>query len=315
MSRFQTKNQTKNQTKKLSAGGGKHKSWAVLEDSSDEELDPYAALEAGERLRAMIAADPIATALLRGEISWSDDILMTPKQLALEQSETSAFAIWRVREAEREREEQEAVAEALESQYAAVWEQPFSPNLEAHAADYYDTSALSPTEYREFMLWICGHGWAVDSENRDLVHAYPDGGESRIWVSPADAARFSGLLATLQPAADGGFMAARFAEEAEAPRPKKTSGAPRPIFCDGGAKCKEGCPYVHGDTIPVQNALCQFGDACAKRHAEAGKTPCTRLHPDEGAWNAAMVRHRPASAATSGGDACGCVGGCPHGST
>jgi hypothetical protein len=43
----------------------------------------------------------------------------------------------------------------------------------------------------------------------------------------------------------------------------------------------------------VQNALCNFGDACGKRLVGAGLTPCTRLHPDEGAWDACMVRRRP----------------------
>jgi len=201
---------------------------------------------------------------------------------------------------------------ALEANWAheeaLLWAQPFARNLEARPCDYMDMESMSDADYASLMTWLYAHGWALEHECRESVRAVPSDEPSRLWVPMS---RFTALVnssgsgsgsapaSAPAPAPAGPNRAARRAALHGAG--SGTSGAPRPIFCGGGEKCKDGCPYVHGDTIPVKNVMCggpregpHAGDAahCTKRVAAVGSTPCTHLHPDE-VWSETLVRCRP----------------------
>jgi len=219
---------------------------------------------------AILAEDPLYIAMSRGDVLWGD--------LCLRE------APW------------DEVPSVYESVYAPVlvtedvfWAQPWAVRLEMNGGEHYDTTALSDAEWSDCMTWLYANGWYVWAEGRQGFAAVPDTLPPRVWIPPRAAMDESSsccgghskkekpVVPLSAPGSDTG----------------RRRAAPRPIFCGGGERCKEGCPYVHGDTIPVLDVLCQFGDACSKRTVGVGATPCCRLHPDEGPWNASMVRHRP----------------------
>jgi hypothetical protein len=189
---------------------------------------------------------------------------------------------------------------------ALLWAQPFARNLEARPCDYMDMESMSDADYASLMTWLYAHGWALEHECRESVRAVPSDEPSRVWVPMS---RFTALVNS-SSSGSGGSRSGSGSAPAPAPAgPNRaarraalqSSGAPRPIFCGGGEKCKDGCPYVHGDTIPVKNVMCggpregpHAGDAahCTKRVAAVGSTPCTHLHPDE-VWSETLVRCRP----------------------
>jgi hypothetical protein len=64
-----------------------------------------------------------------------------------------------------------------------------------------------------------------------------------------------------------------------------------PRFCrEAGACTKEGCRYVHGDTIQRVDKPCGFGAECGKGDA-AKRSSCIYMHPGE-VWSADLVVHR-----------------------
>jgi hypothetical protein len=272
------------------AGGGKKGArWAALvEESSDseEEACVAAVVEVEEpvaaptlrslvgrltpdSLAAALAEDPLYIAMSRGDVLWGD--ICMSEFGAVEVAEAPAPVVPRALP-------REPVSEDV------FWAQPWADRLEMNGGDHYDTRTLSDEEWADCMTWLYANGWYIWEEGRQGFSAVPDTLPPRVWIPP-------------RPAAAAPCCGGHKKEVAPLSAPGSDTGrrraAPRPIFCGGGERCKEGCPYVHGDTIPVINALCQFGDACSKRAAAVGGTPCCRLHPDEGEWNASMVRHRP----------------------
>jgi len=208
----------------------------------------------------------------RGDILWGDlFLLLDPQQEVRERAAHVQSTI----------QEEEALGRLEAAGEALLWAQPFARHLElSHPHAPYDLRSMPDEDWRAFMIWVHGHGWNISNAMaRDFVFAIPASKPASVWPPPRDFGPAEVSVTIPRPAA--------------AKKGPALKGAPRPIFCDGGEKCKEGCPYVHGDTIPVNPLTCQFGDACSKRHALQGRTPCTRLHPDEGEWNASMVRHRP----------------------
>ncbi len=265
------------------AGGGKKGArWAALveesSDSEEERLTPdsrtavlaeacvAAVVEVPAPTLRSLVEDPLYIAMSRGDVLWGD--ICMSEFGAVEVAAPAPVVPRAVRE---------PVGEDV------FWAQPWADRLEYNGGEHYDTRPLSDEEWADCMTWLYANGWYVWTEGRNGFSATPDTLPPRVWIPPRSAAPCCGAKK----------------EKAVAPlsAPGSDSGrrraAPRPIFCNGGEKCKEGCPYVHGDTIPVLNALCQFGDACGKRVVGVGATPCCRLHPDEGEWNASMVRHRP----------------------
>jgi hypothetical protein len=259
----------------LAAGGArsgkKGARWAALvEESSDSEVEVEVEVKmvetpvAAPTLRSLVE-DPLYIAMSRGDVLWGD-ICMS------EFGAVEVAAPAPVRAAPVRQEVSEDV----------FWAQPWADRLEMNGGDHYDTRTLSDEEWADCMTWLYANGWYVWEEGRQGFSAVPDTLPPRVWIPPraapcCGAKKEKAVVPLSAPGSDTG----------------RRRAAPRPIFCNGGEKCKEGCPYVHGDTIPVLNALCQFGDACGKRVVGVGATPCCRLHPDEGEWNASMVRHRP----------------------
>ena len=260
----------------LAAGGArsgkKGARWAALVESESEGEGEVAVVEeeAAPVLRSLLD-DPLYAAMSRGDVLWGD-LCMRAEGWVPELREAPAPA--------------PAVVEVdTDAAQNALWGQSWAERLEMNGGDHYDTSPLTDEEYADCMTWLYANGWYIWAEGRTGFSATPDSLPPRVWIPPHAAQKAAGcchghkkeVVPLSAPGSDAG----------------RRRAAPRPIFCDGGAKSKEGCPYVHADTIPVQNAPCQFGDACSKRIAALGATPCTRLHPDEGEWNASMVRHRP----------------------
>lgn len=206
------------------------------------------------------STDPIFQAMARGEILWGDLFVAPPPPPA-----PAGFQVAGLRRLPPVAKSAAAPAEPLD-----LYRQPFSTHLEQHMASVYDTSAMSDRDWEACMTWLYANGWNVSAETRQGFQAEPDTLPPRVWVAPAPQA----------PLCAAGSDSGR------------RRAAPRPIFCSGGPKCTEGCPYVHGDTIPVMREPCQFGCACGKRVVGVGSTPCIRLHPDE-EWTPTLVRHRP----------------------
>jgi hypothetical protein len=258
------------------AGGGKKGArWAALvEESSDSEEEVAVCVAAvvevapvaAPTLRSLVE-DPLYIAMSRGDVLWGD--ICMSEFGAVEVAAPAPVVPRTVRE---------PVGEDV------FWAQPWADRLEYNGGEHFDTTPLSDEEWADCMTWLYANGWYVWTEGRHGFSAVPDTLPPRVWIPPRSAAAApccSHAKKEVAPLSAPGSDVGR------------RRAPPRPIFCNGGEKCKEGCPYVHGDTIPVLNVLCQFGDACSKRVAAVGGTPCCRLHPDEGAWNASMVRRRP----------------------
>jgi hypothetical protein len=269
-------------------------SFSMLDSDSDSESPAApAAPNAPTKAAKPVKAEVTIADMLVSNIPWGDLLADEEDFIPIDLAVVEVVRVWGPTA--------EADAEA------SLWAQPWAYNLELYCADNYDLRFLTDTEYQAMMTWLYQQGWAIEAEDRNGVEAYPDNQPPRVWIQPV-AQRFNCLHG---PSDSHGHSHSHAAPKPVVPlsAPGSDEGrrraAPRPIFCDGGEKCKEGCPYVHGDTIPVTNpadinpatrqpyGLCQFGDSCGKRRAAVGRTPCSRLHPDEGAWNASMVRNRP----------------------
>lgn len=257
----------------LVAGGGKKGvRWASLvEESSDSEVEVVPVVQTEPRPLPSLADDPLFIAMSQEGVLWGD-VCLGEEELKRNVEAFRALGPAVLVKKEPVTEE-------------VLWGQPWAARLEMHGGADYDTSRLTDAEWADCMTWLYANGWYIWAEGRQGFSAVPDTLPPRVWIPPRPTAA----------------PCCQHKKEKAAPGPLSAPGADtgrrrapvRPIFCNGGDKCTEGCPYVHGDTIPVLNSLCQFGDSCSKRVVGVGATPCCRLHPDEGPWNASMVRRRP----------------------
>lgn len=213
--------------------------------------------------------DPIFQALKRGDILWGDLFVAPPP--APPPAGFTPVGLRRFAPVARPAAAPAADADAEPTTTVLdLLRQPFADRLEMHTASIYDTRDMSDRDWAACMTWLYANGWNVKGENRQGFQAEPDTLPPRVWVAPAAPA----------PLCAAGSDTGR------------RRAAPRPLFCSGGPKCTDGCPYVHGDTIPVLKEPCQFGCSCSKRSVAVGMTPCIRLHPDE-EWTPTLVRTRP----------------------
>jgi len=242
-------------------------------------------------LAELIAADPCMAAMFAGA-SWADVLEGACAPSSTGRATFSEAYI----QAERE-----AIAAAETAEEAAIWQQPFSRNLEARFADRLDLSALAPEEEAACMTWLYANGWHA-SGPRDFLEAYPADLPPRVWVAPA-VDRFAGLLeAEVTPHAVASALS----------QPAKKKGATVPRFCRTAACADAGCRYVHADTMARLDKPCGFGSSCGASDATGVKrSQCLYMHPGE-TWSATLVVTRPAPAPAPAAPACECAGGCPH---
>lgn len=214
------------------------------------------------------ATDPIYQALKRGDILWGD-LFVESAPAPAPAPVPAGFQVAGLRR-RAPAATPPAATPVPETTQVDLYSQPFAARLEQHTDSVYDTSEMSDREWAACMTWLYANGWRVMGEDRKGFQADPDTLPPRVWVAPAAPA----------PLCAAGSDTGR------------RRAAPRPLFCSGGPKCTAGCPYVHGDSIPVLKEPCQFGCSCSKRSVAVGMTPCIRLHPDE-EWTPTLVRIRP----------------------
>lgn len=222
----------------VSAGGGYSNYFNALDSDSDsdEECPPARCISLCE----INANDPIMCALFNIEVKWGD--------LFYEPSCIVPVSI------PNHRADQEA------GSLADLWRQSFSNNLSEHISDVYNISALSKSEYAQFMTWLYAHGWSISDIGKDYVTADEDFGPKRIWYP-------------------------------EPEKRKKTNHVPR--FCREDNACTDKeCRYVHGNTIPKLNKPCAFGSNCGDSDSTGDKRKlCIYIHPGE-TWTATSVVRR-----------------------
>jgi hypothetical protein len=254
------------------AGGGRSNVWDALESDSETDTAPICppapkkaprpepeepvADDPGAQLRAIFAADPILSALQRGDLLWGD-IFMEEHLPALAAAPSisvpPAPAV-------------DAQGDFAESEEHCLWAQPFARHLEAHTGDRYDFSGMTDTDYQACLTWMTSRGWTVESSDRAGCRAWPVlNGTPKVW---------NRLGALSAPGSDRG----------------RRKGCPRPIFCKNGKACTvRGCEFVHGDTIPRKNCPCVGGADCKK----IGQ--CLYMHPGETWTPDSVIRRAPAS--------------------
>ena len=215
------------------------------------------------------STDPIFQALCRGDILWGD-MFVGPVAPAPAADGFQVAGRPLGKQARRAPATPAAATPAPATSSMDLYIQPFASRLEQHTSSVYDTTEMSDGDWAACMTWLYANGWNVMGEDRKGFQAEPDALPPRVWVSPAPPA----------PLCAAGSDTGR------------RRAAPRPLFCSGGPKCTDGCPYVHGDSIPVLKEPCQFGCSCSKRSVAVGMTPCIRLHPNE-EWTPTLVRRRP----------------------
>lgn len=186
------------------------------------------------------------------------------------------------------------------------WALPFTAGLRELWSDCYDCSSLSDPEWESLMRWLFDAGWDVGTYDRNCVEFEEANGPCRIWIPPSELEDMleedAALRRRRSPHHCHGHSHSHSHSHAKPAAAAPVEAAPRkksatvPRFCRIGMDCKEeGCRYVHGDTIPVQNKPCAFDGRCCGDK----RTTCTYLHPSEGeVWTADLVRHRPVAPTT-----------------
>jgi hypothetical protein len=197
---------------------------------------------------------------------------------------------------------------------ADFWEQWFMDAVEeVGPGDMYDTRDCTEEEWEAMILWLHENGWWIRNYCRELVEADPDDGPRRTWISPrqleewaADEAEQRRIQQRYQrkpakksagccggPLPPVGPVVDETPAEAVVVAPKvKKAPAPVPRFCREAAACtKEGCRYVHGNTIQRIDKPCGFGAECGKGDP-AKRALCIYMHPGE-VWSADLVVVRP----------------------
>lgn len=182
------------------------------------------------------------------------------------------------------------------------WALPFAGRLREVWGDCYDCSSLSEAEWNDMMRWLFDAGWDVGQYDRNSVEFEEADGPRRAWIPPAELEAMLEEEAALRSHRRHRHAHGHHCHAAEkapvpvtvpAPAPAKTKAVVVvPRFCREGASCaKEGCRYVHGDTIPRVNKPCGFGEDCGKGDA-AKRAMCLYMHPGE-EWAEGLVVHRP----------------------
>jgi hypothetical protein len=153
--------------------------------------------------------------------------------------------------------------------------------LQERIADIYDTSALTDTQFRAVMEWLCQNGWKVDDYNRNFVSAWPG-------LTPDYSTNWHDIHGLLDKEPehrhhDGCCGKKVVALSAAGSDEGRRVAAPVPRFCRDAHSCqKRGCPYVHGNTIPRLNEPCRFGAGCGSSDPTGVKrSQCLRMHPGE----------------------------------
>jgi hypothetical protein len=249
----------------LSTGGAK-KPFAAFRADSDSEDEVVATVPAPISLVSL--DDPIYAAMDRGDMLWGD--LLIPA-VAMPSYAPIVVPVERPFFAEED-----------------LWAQPWSDALEAHWNDCYDMTALTDDAWSAMMTWLYSVGWAIVSESRKCVIAYPDNQPARVWVPPS---RFE-LAAQMDDHHHSHSHCSHSKPPTVPAQPKKKVPVPR--FCRAAGACtEEGCRYIHGDTIPRINEPCSFGADCgASDPTGLKRSQCLRMHPGE-TWTDGMVIHRP----------------------
>jgi hypothetical protein len=196
---------------------------------------------------------------------------------------------------------------------ADFWEQWFMDAVEeVGAGDIYDTSRCTEEEWEALVGWLYENGWYIRDYCREFVTADPDDGPRRTWISPRQLAewgaeeadqrrsqqRYQRKLAKKSAGCCGGPLppVGPVVEETPAEAVVSVPKAPKaivtiPRFCREATACsKEGCRYVHGDTIHRVDKPCGFGAECGKGDP-AKRALCIYMHPGE-VWSADLVVSR-----------------------
>lgn len=181
------------------------------------------------------------------------------------------------------------------------WALPFAGRLREVWGDCYDCSALSEADWNDMMRWLHEAGWDVGQYDRNSVEFEEADGPRRAWIPPAELEAMleeEAALRSHRPRHRHGHHC-HAAEKAPVPvtvpAPAKTKAVVVvPRFCREGTSCaKEGCRYVHGDTIPRVNKPCGFGAECGSSDPTGLKrSQCLYMHPGE-EWAEGLVVHRP----------------------
>lgn len=259
---------SKKSSSRPTAVGVGQKGFSVFAESDSESVAP---LSLAERYAALVRADPVLLALTESvrngsQQLWGDICFPAGAPVAVAARPSTPPLVDRPLLTEDD-----------------LWAQPWAYALESHRSDVYDCSSLSEDEWSTMMSWLYAVGWEVASESRTDVIAYPDNQPARVWLPPS---RFDLACHGHGHSHSHGPIAVR---------PKK-SVTVVPKFCRNGTACTaEGCNWVHGDTIPVQDKVCGFDGRCSGDK----RVTCCFLHPSEGeVWSETLVRHRPVTTTT-----------------
>jgi len=284
----------------LARGGAARKAttntFSHLAALSDSEED-VPVTRVTRTLQAMLEADPVLQAMIRGDTLWGD--LMYEEDVAEDLRLGRVHPVYdHAAVAAAELARAQAELEALSAQEATIWDQPFAGNLEMYWGDCYDTRALTDAEYEACMAWLYDQGWEVEGEIRDGMKAWPADLPPRVWVPERAPSRFDALHTDCNhgPSVTHVHQAP---QGRRAPAPKKSVTVPR--FCRdscGGVACADAaCRYVHADTMPRMDKPCGFGAACgASDPTGVKRSQCLYMHPGE-TWSADLVIRRPVVAA------------------
>jgi hypothetical protein len=275
---------SKKSSSKPTAVGVGQKGFSVFAESDSESVAPAAPLSLAERFAALQRSDPVLLALTESvrnggsQQLWGDICFPAGAPVAA----AAAVAAAATRPSTPPLVERPLLAED------DLWAQPWAYALESHRSDVYDCSSLSDDEWPTMMSWLYAVGWEVASESRVSVVAYPDNQPSRVWLPPS---RFDLAAHSHSHSHSHSHIAS-----CDRKGPKK-SAIVVPKFCRNGTACTaEGCNWVHGDTIPVQNKVCGFDGRCSGEK----RVTCCFLHPSEGeVWSETLVRHRPVTTTTT----------------
>lgn len=211
---------------------------------------------------------PLLGALQRGDLLWGDMDCPIPYMAPRYTFTTKLDPVQEVAE-------EEAEAAPTRTTEADLWSQPWAANMTAICGNAVSTASMSNAEWADCMRWLFQNGWAIAYWDRKGFDAVPDNLPPRIWLGDVTLG----------------------ADEKAVSAPKACT---IPRFCQGGKRCKEGCQYYHGDTIPRVNKPCAFGAACGASDPTGQKRSlCIHMHPGE-TWAPGMVVWRPGKGPAAG---------------